>query len=150
MDSPQSQYPLTWPREIGFYWIKTQDREVSIMRIAITSAGTDLNDDLDPRFGRAAYFIIVDPDTMDFEAVENRQNLNLSQGAGIQAGKTIVDNQADVLITGHCGPKAFKVLQAAGVKIVTGESGKVADAIEKFKKGELEPLSEADVEGHWV
>jgi len=132
------------------YWIKTQDREVSIMRIAITSAGTDLNDDLDPRFGRAAYFIIVDPDTMDFEAVENRQNLNLSQGAGIQAGKTIVDNQADVLITGHCGPKAFKVLQAAGVKIVTGESGKVADAIEKFKKGELEPLSEADVEGHWV
>ena len=120
------------------------------MRIALTSAGTDLNADLDPRFGRAAYFIIVDPDTMDFEAVENRQNLNLPQGAGIQAGKTIVDNQADVLITGHCGPKAFKVLQAAGVKIVTGGSGKVADAIEKFKKGELDPLSEADVEGHWV
>jgi predicted Fe-Mo cluster-binding NifX family protein len=120
------------------------------MRIALTSAGTDLNADLDPRFGRAAYFIIVDPDNMDFKAVENRQNLNLPQGAGIQAGKTIVDNQADVLITGHCGPKAFKVLRAAGVKIVTGGSGKVADVIEKFKKGDMEPLSEADVEGHWV
>ena len=117
------------------------------MRIALTSAGKDLNADLDPRFGRAAYFIIVDPDTMDFEAVENRQNLNLPQGAGIQAGKTIVDNQADVLITGHCGPKAFKVLQAAGVNIVTGGSGKVADAVKKFKKGELRPAAVADVEG---
>jgi predicted Fe-Mo cluster-binding NifX family protein len=120
------------------------------MKIAVTSAGKDLNADLDPRFGRAAYFIIVDSDTMDFEAVENRQNLNLPQGAGIQAGKTIVDNKAEVLITGHCGPKAFKVLRAAGVKIVTGGSGKVAETIERFKKGELEPASEADVDEHWV
>jgi predicted Fe-Mo cluster-binding NifX family protein len=120
------------------------------MKIAVTSAGKDLNADLDPRFGRAAYFIIVDSDTMDFEAVENRQNLNLPQGAGIQAGKTIVDNKAEVLITGHCGPKAFKVLRAAGVKIVTGGSGKVAENIERFKKGELEPASEADVDEHWV
>jgi predicted Fe-Mo cluster-binding NifX family protein len=109
-----------------------------------------LNADLDPRFGRAAYFIIVDPDTMDFEAVENRQNLNSAQGAGIQAGKTIVDKKADVLITGHCGPKAFRVLQAAGVKIVTGGSGKVADAIQKYKNGDLKPTAAADVEGHWV
>ena len=120
------------------------------MKIAVTSAGKDLNADLDPRFGRAAYFIIVDSDTMDFEAVENRQNLNLPQGAGIQAGKTIVDNKAEVLITGHCGPKAFKVLRAAGVKIVTGGSGTVADAIEKYKNGELKPTAVADVEGHWV
>ena len=62
-------------------------------------------------------FIIVDPQNMAFEVVENQQNLNLPQGAGIQAAKTIVDNQAAVLITGHCGPKAFKVLQGAGVKI---------------------------------
>ncbi len=122
----------------------------SIMRIAISSQGKELNANLDPRFGRAAYFIIVDPETMAFEVVENSQNLNLSQGAGIQAGKTIADNKVDVLITGHCGPKAFKVLQGAGVKIMTGAGGTVADAIAQFNSGELETSTEADVDGHWV
>jgi predicted Fe-Mo cluster-binding NifX family protein len=120
------------------------------MRIAITSAGRELDSDLDPRFGRAEYFILVDPATMAFEVVENAQNINLPQGAGIQAGKTIVEHDVDVLITGHCGPKAFKVLQSAGVKIMTGASGKVADAIAQFNNGELETAAEADVEGHWV
>jgi predicted Fe-Mo cluster-binding NifX family protein len=122
----------------------------SIMRIAISSQGKELNANLDPRFGRAAYFIIVDPETMAFEVVENSQNLNLSQGAGIQVGKTIADNKVDVLITGHCGPKAFKVLKGAGVKIMTGAGGKVADAIAQFNSGELETSTEADVDGHWV
>ena len=85
------------------------------MKIAVSSSGKDLDDQLDPRFGRSAYFIIVDPEIMAFEVVENQQNLNLPQGAGIQAAKTIVDNEAEVLITGHCGPKAFKVLQSDGV-----------------------------------
>ena len=116
------------------------------MRIAITSEGKELNAKLDPRFGRSAYFIIVDPETMAFEGVENSQNLNLPQGAGIQAGKTVADNKVDVLITGHCGPKAFKVLQGAGVKIVTGAGGTVADAIAQFNIGGLETSTEADVE----
>jgi predicted Fe-Mo cluster-binding NifX family protein len=120
------------------------------MKIAISSSGKTLDSAVDPRFGRAEYFIIVDPETMDFEAVENSQNLNLPQGAGIQAGKTIADNQVEALITGHCGPKAFKVLQAAGIKIMTGASGKVADVIAQFKSGELETAAGADVEGHWV
>ena len=120
------------------------------MRIAVTSAGKGLDSKLDPRFGRADYFIILDPDTMEFEVVENSQNLNLPQGAGIQAGKTIVDQHVDLLITGHCGPKAFKVLQNAGIKIMTGARGKVKDAIEQFNNGELEISPEADVEGHWV
>jgi len=120
------------------------------MRIAISSTGKELESNLDPRFGRAAYFIILDAETMDFEAVENSQNLNLPQGAGIQAGKTVADHHVDALITGHCGPKAFKVLQKAGVKVVTGAGGKVADAIDQFKKGELAIVSTADVEGHWV
>ncbi len=120
------------------------------MRLAITSTGKELDSNLDPRFGRTAYFIIADPETMAFEVVENSQNLNLPQGAGIQAGKTIADNRVDVLITGHCGPKAFKVLQNAGVKIMTGARGTVTDAIEQFNKGELESSAEADVEGHWV
>jgi len=118
------------------------------MKIAITSTGKDLDSNLDPRFGRASYFISVDPETMAFEVVENSQNLNVSQGAGIQAGKTIVDNHVDVLITGHCGPKAFKVLQKAGVKVMTKACGTVTDAIAQFNNGELESATESDVQGH--
>ena len=120
------------------------------MKLAITSTGKELDSNLDPRFGRSAYFMIVDPETMAFEVVENSENLKLSQGAGIQAGKTIVDNHVDVVITGHCGPKAFKVLQQAGVKVVTGAGGTVTDAITQFNDGQLEISAEADVEGHWV
>ncbi|MBW1820909.1 MAG: NifB/NifX family molybdenum-iron cluster-binding protein [Deltaproteobacteria bacterium] len=120
------------------------------MRIAVTSTGKDLDSNMDPRFGRAAYFIIVNPETMEYETVENSQNLNLPQGAGIQAGKTIIDNNADALITGNCGPKAFKVLQSAGVKIFTGAKGSVSEVISKCKNGELESTDQANVEGHWV
>ncbi|MDY6790308.1 MAG: NifB/NifX family molybdenum-iron cluster-binding protein [Thermodesulfobacteriota bacterium] len=120
------------------------------MRIAVTSTGKDLDANMDPRFGRAAYFIIVNSETMKYETVENSQNLNLPQGAGIQAGKTIIDNKADVLVTGNCGPKAFKVLQSAGVKIFTGAQGSVSDAVLQYKNGELEATGEANVEGHWV
>lgn len=118
------------------------------MRIAISSEGNELDSNLDPRFGRAAYFIILDAETMDFEVVENNKNFNLPGGAGIQAGKTVADQHVDALITGHCGPKAFKVLQNAGIKIVTGAGGKVTEAVEQFKKGVLETASEADIEGH--
>ena len=120
------------------------------MKIAVSSAGKDMESQLDSRFGRASYFIIIDPENMAFEVVENQQNLNLPQGAGIQAAKTIVDNQADVLITGHCGPKAFKVLQGAGVKIIIGAKGSVAEVIQQYKDGGLEVAREADVEGHWI
>ena len=120
------------------------------MKIAVSSSGKDLAAQLDPRFGRASYFIILNPESMTFEVVENSQNLNLPQGAGIQAAKTIVDNKADVLITGHCGPKAFKVLQGAGVKIIIGATGSVAEVIQQYKDGELEVGQKADVEGHWV
>lgn len=120
------------------------------MKIAVTATGPELSSDLDPRFGRAAYFILVDPETMTFEVVENRQNLDLPQGAGIQAGKTIVDRHADALITGNCGPKAFKVLERAGVKIMVGASGTVADALAQFKRNQLTPVDAPNVEGHWV
>jgi len=120
------------------------------MRIAVTSTGKELMSDMDPRFGRAAYFIIADADTMAFEIVENVQNLNLPQGAGIQAAKTIVENRADVLISGNCGPKAFKVLKQGGVSIMIGAKGQVKDAISQYQNGELDAAEEANVEGHWV
>lgn len=120
------------------------------MKIAITSTGKNLSSDMDPRFGRAAYFIIVDPETMEYNVVENSQNLNLPQGAGIQAGKTVVDSKAEVLVTGNCGPKAFQVLQSAGIKIVINAKGLVSDAIAQYKNKELEIIRDANVEGHWV
>jgi predicted Fe-Mo cluster-binding NifX family protein len=126
------------------------DGNGAIMKIAVTSTGKELTSDMDPRFGRAAYFLIVDSETMEYEAVDNKQNFNLPQGAGIQAGKTIVDKHADVLITGNCGPKAFLVLEQAGVKIVTGAGGKVKDVVLQYKNGELKAAQGANVEGHWA
>jgi len=93
------------------------------MKIAVTSTGKELTSEMDPRFGRAAYFLIVDPETMEFETVENSQNINLPQGAGIQAGQTIADKKVDTLVTGNCGPKAFRILQAANIKVITKWTG---------------------------
>ena len=120
------------------------------MKIAVTSSGRDLSSPIDPRFGRCANFIIVDSDSMESQVVENSQNLNLPQGAGIQAGKTIADNQAEVLITGNCGPKAFMVLEQAGVNVITGASGTVGQVIEQFKEGKFQNATQPNVEGHWV
>ncbi len=120
------------------------------MKIAITSTGKDLSSELDQRFGRAAYFVLVDPETMEFEAVENAQNLDLPQGAGIQAGKTMIETKAKVLITGNCGPNAFKVLNSGGIKVFTNAKGKVKDAVSQYANGELDLAADANVEGHWV
>ncbi len=120
------------------------------MKIAVSSTGKSLSSEIDPRFGRASYFLIVDSETMEINVVENTQSLQQSQGAGIQAGKTIIDNQAKVLITGNCGPKAFQVLEKAGTEIITGAKGKVADAVQLFKSGKLISAAAPNVEGHWV
>lgn len=119
------------------------------MVIAVTVQGNDLQGQVDPRFGRAEHFLIVDSETMGFEVVENEQNLSLPQGAGIQAAQTVAKNRAEVLLTGNCGPKAFKTLQAAGIKVVVGVSGRIEDAIQAYLRGELHPAAAANVEGHW-
>jgi predicted Fe-Mo cluster-binding NifX family protein len=80
---------------------------------------------------------------------DNAQNLNAPQGAGIQAAATVSRLGATVLITGHCGPKAFQALTAAGIKIYTGATGSVSDAVAQFKAGTLKAADTADVEGHW-
>ena len=93
---------------------------------------------------------MVDSDTMTVDVLENKQNLDLAQGAGIQAAQTIASQKADTLITGNCGPKAFKVLDAVGIEVIIGATGKIEDVIDRYKKGELVPSTEANVEGHWV
>ena len=120
------------------------------MKIAVTSTGPTLESPIDPRFGRAKCFIVIDTDTGEFSAADNTQNLNAVQGAGIQAGKNVVELGVAAVITGHVGPKAFATLQAGSVAIYTGATRTVADAVKQFTAGQLQPSSDADVEGHWV
>ena len=120
------------------------------MKIAVTSTGESLDAQVDPRFGRASLFLVVDTETDALEVVDNKQNLNAAQGAGIQAARIVAETGAEVVITGHCGPNAFRTLSAAGIKLVVGAEGKIGEAVEKFKSGELKPAEGADVEGHWA
>lgn len=120
------------------------------MKIIITSQSEDLKGNVDPRFGRAKHFILYETETGKWEAIDNSQNLNAIQGAGIQAAENVARTGAEYVLTGHCGPKAFRSLSANGIKIVIGLEGTVGDAVEKFKKGELKPKDEADVDGHWT
>lgn len=119
------------------------------MKIAVTSSGRTLEAAVDPRFGRCKFFILVDTETGGCEVFDNAQNLQAAQGAGIQAAETVVNTGAQVVITGHCGPKAFRVLSAAEVGVCVGAEGTVAEAVEAYKTGKLTPALGADVEGHW-
>lgn len=120
------------------------------MKIAISSAGNTLDDQLDLRFGRAALFIIYDLDHETFTVIDNAQNLNAVQGAGIQSAQHVVNSGAQALVTGHTGPKAYKVLEAAKIPVYLAEGGTVRDALERWKQMKLKQITEADVEGHWV
>jgi predicted Fe-Mo cluster-binding NifX family protein len=119
------------------------------MKIAVTTSGESLDAPLDPRFGRAKKFLLYDTDSGKFELIDNVQNLNAPQGAGIQAAQNVSRLGAEVVITGNCGPKAYKTLTAAGIKVVIEAEGSVVQAIEKFRRGELKPAETANVEGHW-
>ncbi len=114
------------------------------MKIAITSTGKELTSEMDQYFGRAVNFLMVNPDTMDFEVIKNN-SVGLLKGAGIQAGKIIVDNKVNVVITGNCGPKAFNVLNTAGIEVITGVKGRVMDAIEDYKRGNLKTSEKSNV-----
>jgi len=118
------------------------------MKICVSALSGDLEAQLDPRFGRCQYFVIVDSETMDFEAVPNTASGSMS-GAGIQAAQTVASKGTEVLITGNVGPNAFQALSAAGIKIVTGAFGNVREVIEKYKIGGLKETSSPTVRGHY-
>jgi predicted Fe-Mo cluster-binding NifX family protein len=119
------------------------------MKLAITATGPDLSADVDPRFGRASYILVVDPDTLAVEVIDNAANKDAFKGAGIQAAAAVSDKGADVLLTGFCGPNAFKTLDAAGVKVANDVSGTVESAVERFKAGDFTFSSAPNAEGHW-
>ena len=120
------------------------------MKIAITSQGNSMDSPVDPRLGRAQGFIITDETAKDFQYVDNTQNLNAASGAGIQAAQNIISLGAEVVITGNCGPKAFSVLSTGNVRVYTGASGTVAEALKQFNNSTLKKADQANVTGHWM
>ena len=110
------------------------------MKICITAAGGSLESAVDPRFGRCQYFVIVDSDTMEFEAIAN-PSVSATGGAGIQSAQSIANKGLEVLITGNVGPNAFPILDASGIKVVSVAGGSVADAIKQYKNGKLQVLT---------
>lgn len=120
------------------------------MKIAFTTSGSDLGAPLDSRFGRAPRFLVYDLETNIYHVIDNQQNLNAAQGAGIQAAECVIRAGARAVVTGHCGPKAFRVLTAAGVKIYNTDAATVSEALERYRSGKLVEARSADVEGHWM
>ena len=120
------------------------------MILAFPSDGKTINDNIDQRFGRCSFFVSYDTETKKEAFVSNEQNYQAAQGAGIQSATHVVNMKANVCITSHCGPKAFKVFNTAGVKVIIGVSGNIKEAIAKFEAGEFKYSDSADVEGHWV
>ena len=119
------------------------------MKIAVTSKGMDLDSEVDPRFGRAAYILIVDTETFDFEVLDNQSNVNAFKGAGIQAASMVNDKGATILLTGFCGPNAFNTLKAANIKVAGDVSGTIKDAVKSFNDGKLSFVDQPNNDGHW-
>ena len=119
------------------------------MRIAVTSQGKDLESQVDPRFGRAAYVIVVDSDNYEFQVIDNNDNVNALKGAGIQAASNVVNSGANVLLTGFCGPNAFRALKAGKVAVSNDAAGTVREAVKMYLDGKLPHADGANVEGHW-
>ena len=107
------------------------------MKVAVSATDAHLDAAVDPRFGRCPYFVIVDTETMQYEAVPNTSQYAPS-GAGIQAAQTIASKGAKVVLTGSVGPNAYQALSAAGIQMITGAFGTLREAVERFKSGQLQ------------
>jgi predicted Fe-Mo cluster-binding NifX family protein len=119
------------------------------MKIAVSAGGPDLTAQVDPRFGRAPYFLLVDAETMEFEVIPNRQNLQAAQGAGIQAAALVARHRPQAVLTGNCGPKAFQTLQAAGIPVIVGVEGLVREVVQNYQAGIFQPAPGPNVVSHW-
>ena len=117
------------------------------MKIAVSAIGQDLDAQVDPRFGRCQYFLIIDLDSMEFESLAN-DSAAASGGAGIAAAQMIIGKGIEAVLTGNCGPNAFGVLDSAGIKVFTGVSGTVREAIENYRAGKLQASSQATASAH--
>ncbi len=120
------------------------------MKLAFTTTGNTPDAPLDPSFGRTPAFLIYDEESGTYSVIGNTQNMNAPQGAGIQAAQTIVKAGVGALITGHCGPKAFRVLAAAGIKVFNTDAANITEALARYRTGQLREATSANVESHWA
>jgi len=118
------------------------------MKIAVTSTGPTLDNNVEARFGRCAYFLIIDTDTMQLEAIEN-PNIALGGGAGIQSAQLMSEKGVTTVLTGNCGPNAFNVFGQAGIQVIVGVSGNIRNAIEQFKAGRYASADGPNVQSHF-
>lgn len=118
------------------------------MKIAFSAKGQDLEAQIDPRFGRCTYFIIVDTEDMGFVAFDN-ENVSVSGGAGIQSAQFVASKGVKVVITGNVGPNAVRTLSAAGVDLITGQQGTIRNAVEDYTKGKLTSVKAPNVSDHY-
>ena len=118
------------------------------MKIAVSATAPGLDAEVEPRFGRSQYFIIVDPQSMEFEALDN-SNAMAAGGAGISTAQMIASKGAEVVLTGNCGPNAHQTLSAAGIQVITGVSGGIKDAIEAYKAGRFQSSAQPSVDAHY-
>jgi predicted Fe-Mo cluster-binding NifX family protein len=123
-------------------------KEYDAMKIAVTSTGPSLDDPVEVRFGRCRYFLVVDPTTMETEVIQNPY-IDLGGGAGIQSAQLLADKGVTAVLTGNCGPNAFRVFSSAGIKVISGISGKVRDAVERYKSGAVAGASAPSVQSHF-
>jgi predicted Fe-Mo cluster-binding NifX family protein len=129
----------------------TDARERTVkMKVAITAGGENLNSTVDRVFGRARWFVIMDPDGSNVEVLENSQNVNAAQGAGIQAARQMADKSVNVILTGNVGPNAFKALEAASIRVFQFESNilTVRDALNAWKEARLQEVKTPTAKGH--
>ena len=118
------------------------------MKIAVSAMGPTMDSEVDPRFGRCQYFVLVDTETGNFEAIDNASGM-ASGGAGIATAQMIASKGVQAVLTGNCGPNAYQVLSGAGIELVTGVLGKIADAIDSYKKGAFSAAGQANVADHF-
>jgi predicted Fe-Mo cluster-binding NifX family protein len=120
------------------------------MKIAVSSQGNDPASAVDPRFGRARYFIIFDTDNDSWEVVNNEQSLQAAQGAGVKAAEIVCRKGVGMVVSGNLGPKAYAALSESGIKVALWAEGTVAEAIALVKADKLLPAGQANVGGHWL
>jgi predicted Fe-Mo cluster-binding NifX family protein len=121
------------------------------MKVAISAQSDDIDALVDPRFGRARWFIVADLETDAWSAFDNGANVDASGGAGVQAGSTVASQGAEAVITGNVGPNAHRVLATAGVAIYQAANGvSVRDALAALRRGELATVQAPTVSGHWT
>jgi len=118
------------------------------MKIAVSASGREINSPVEPRFGRCQQFLIIDPESMEYEVLDN-PNMAASGGAGIQTAQLLASHSVQAVITGNCGPNAFMTLEAAEIQVFTGASGSIQEAVERYNKKQLQAASQANVAGHF-